>query len=161
VASDPKIRFFLIVTALAVFLSSCNKNNDVIPDCPVDFTLNLNDPEFAHLSAISSYVIVTSKTNNWGSSAAGFDNNGIIVYRAQDIGFPPEFYAYDRTCPHDYTVNGLSIKINIDFIKAVCPQCSTVYSLQIGGIPSSGPGRYPLKNYKTSFNGQYLRVWNN
>ena len=143
--------------ALAITLTSCKKNkNDVIPDVDVDFSFSLNDPEFAHLSAIGSHVIVTSQTNNWGSLAAGFNNNGIIVYTS-DIDV---FNAYDRTCPYDYAVNGLSMKVNVDFIQAICPKCSTYYELAAGGTPSSGPGRYPLKNYKTSFDGRFVRVWN-
>ena len=153
---DSKIRFFLITLVFAITLNSCNKKNDVIPDVIVDFYLNINDPEFVTLSGIGSHVIVTSQTNNLGSAAAGFDNNGIIVYTSGiDV-----FNAYDRTCPYDYAVNGKSIKINVDFTIAACPQCSTIYALSAGGTPYSGPGRYPLKNYKTSFDGRYVKVWN-
>jgi hypothetical protein len=154
--SDPKIRFFLITVTLAVILSSCNKKNDVIPDTTVDFYLDINDPEFVALSGIGGHVIVTSQTNRLGAYAAGFDYNGIIVY-ASDIDV---FNAYDRTCPYDYAVNSKSIKINVDFTMAVCPQCSTYYALSAGGTPYSGPGRYPLKNYRTSFDGRYIRVRN-
>lgn len=155
-ASDSKIRFFLITLSLAVSLSSCNKKNDVIPDVTVDFYLDINDPEFATLSGIGNHVIVTSQTNNFGSAAAGYDYNGIIVYTS-DIDL---FNAYDRTCPYDYAANSKSIKVNIDFTMAVCPQCSTIYSLSAGGTPYSGIGRYPLKNYRTSFDGRFIRVWN-
>lgn len=154
--SDIKIRFFLIVLLFSLALSSCKKSKyDVIPDVFVDFTINLNDAEFFVLNAPTNSKIVTSATNNWGSEAAGYDGNGIIVYRATD----EEFYAYDRTCPHDYAVNGLSIKVNVDGFNAICPKCSTNYALYGLGTPISGPGRYPLKNYKTSFDGQYVHVW--
>jgi nitrite reductase/ring-hydroxylating ferredoxin subunit len=156
VITDSKLRFFIIIIVLAIALSSCNKNNDVIPDVTVEFSLNINDPEFAALTAIGNHVIVTSQTNNLGLTAAGFDYNGIIVF-ASDLDV---FNAYDRTCPHDYAVNGLSIKVNVDFTLAVCPQCSTYYALSAGGTPYSGPGKYPLKNYRTSFDGRYIRVWN-
>lgn len=130
----------------------------MIPDVYVDFTLNLNDPEFVPLTAMGGAVAVDSRTNNWGISAAGYDNNGIIIYSGVD-----EFYAYDRTCPHDYSTNGLSVKVNIDAassINATCPKCGTKYALSAGGTPASGIGRYPLKNYRTSFDGRYVRVWN-
>lgn len=152
-----KLVIFLILIFTVVLLVSCRKNrNDVIPDVYVDFTISLNDPEFFDLNAPTNSKIVTSATNNLGYRAAGYDGNGIIVYRsAMD-----EFYAYDRTCPHDFAVNGLSEKVNIDFISAICPQCSTSYSLEAGGTPFSGPGKYPLKNYKTSFDGLIVHVWN-
>jgi nitrite reductase/ring-hydroxylating ferredoxin subunit len=151
-----KIINILIIALIAFSLTSCKKSkNDVIPDVYVDFYINLSDPEFFVLTAPTNSKIITSATNNYGPDAAGFDNNGIIVYRsAMD-----EFYAYDCTCPHDYAVNGLSIKVSVDFLSAICPKCSTSYSLEAGGTPISGPGRYPLKNYKTSFDGQGVHVW--
>jgi nitrite reductase/ring-hydroxylating ferredoxin subunit len=158
VTSFSKIRFFLIATALAFALSSCNKKNDVIPDVTVDFTLRINDPQFTDLNAFGGIALVNASTNNIGRYAAGYDGNGIIIFAGVD-----EFLAYDRSCPHDYAVNGLSVKVNIDpqnSLSAICPKCSTYYSLSTGGNPSKGIGRYPLKNYKTSFDGTYIRVWN-
>jgi nitrite reductase/ring-hydroxylating ferredoxin subunit len=157
-ASDSKIRYFLILLALAFSLSSCNKKNDVIPDTYVNFTLDLNDPEFVNLSGLGGSVMVGSNTNNWGTAAAGYDGNGIIICYGVE-----EFYAYDRTCPHDYVNNGLSIKVSIDpknSTIAICPKCGTKYGLTVGGTPASGVGRYPLKNYKTSYVGNYVTVWN-
>ena len=157
----PLTRSFCLTLALMLLASSCeNRKNDVIPDTYVDFTMDISgDILFSSLAGIGNSVIVNSQTNNWGYRAAGYDNNGIIIYRAS-LDYQPEFYAYDRTCPHDYAENDLSVKVNVDFMEAICPQCSTRYSLQVGGTPVSGPGRYPLKNYKTSFDGRFLRVWN-
>ncbi len=155
--SYPKLRFFLIITLLFISLNSCKKSkNDVIPDVYVDFTLNLNDPQFINLNSALQSAIIDSKTNNYGSSAAGFDGNGIILFNYVD-----QFYAYDRTCPHDYVVNGLSVKVNIvDGIYAECPNCHTRYLLASGGTPSSGIGRYPLKNYRVINNGNSITVTN-
>jgi len=158
VRSDSKISFFLIAIAFTMSLSSCNKKNDVIPDVTVDFRLDVNDPEFTDLASFGGIALVSSKTNNLGIYAAGYNGNGIIIFAGVE-----EFYAYDRTCPHDYATGGLSIKVNIDptnSLNAICPQCSTNYALAAGGTPSKGIGRYPLKNYKTSFDGRYVRVWN-
>jgi hypothetical protein len=155
---NSKIRLFFIAMTLIVVLSSCNKKNDVIPDTYVNFTLNLNDPEFVNLSGFGGSVAVSSTTNNWGLGAAGFNGNGIIICSGVE-----EFYAYDRTCPQDYEVSSLSIKVNIDPTNstlAVCPKCGTKYGLAVGGTPTSGVGRYPLKNYKTSYEGNYVTVWN-
>jgi nitrite reductase/ring-hydroxylating ferredoxin subunit len=154
-----KIRYFFILLTIGSLLISCEKNkNDVIPYVPVSFVMDISgDILFTELNAIGNSVIVTSKTNNWGSWAAGYDYNGIIVYRAT----LDQFYAYDRTCPHDYAINNKSIKVNIDFIQALCPSCSTYYSLPAGGVPITGPGKYPLKNYRTFFDGvRFLTVEN-
>lgn len=158
--SYSKITFFLISLAFACSLSSCKKSkNDVIPDVYVDFTLDLTDPEFINLNAVGGTVTVNENTNNFGQRAAGFAGNGIIVHAGVD-----EFFAYDRTCPHDYAENGSAVRINVDntiTLYAVCPECKTKYGLPVNGTPAEGISRYPLKNYKTSFDGRRVRVWNN
>jgi nitrite reductase/ring-hydroxylating ferredoxin subunit len=155
---NSKIRLFLFIITFVISLSSCNKKNDVIPDTYVNFTLNLNDPEFVSLNGFGGSVIIDSHTNNWGTASAGYNGNGIIVCYGVD-----EFYAYDRTCPHDYVVNSLSVKVNIDPTNstiAICPKCGSKFGLTISGTPVSGVSRYPLKNYKTSVSGNYVTVWN-
>jgi nitrite reductase/ring-hydroxylating ferredoxin subunit len=159
VALNSKISFFLIAIVLTISLSSCNKKNDVIPDVTIDFRIDINDPEFTNLASFGGIALVNSETNNLGIYAAGYDGNGIIIFSGVD-----EYYAYDRTCPHDYATGVLSIKVNIDptnSLNAICPKCNTNYALAAGGTPSKGVGRYPLKNYKTSFeSGRYVHVWN-
>lgn len=154
----PKIRYFFIFLAFLLLPVSCkNSKNDVIPSVYTDFTIDIsNDILFRNLTSIGNSVIVNYLTNNWGYRSAGFDSSGIIVYRS----LPDEFNAYDRTCPYDYVVNNKVVRVNVDFIKAVCPVCSTYYELSSYGSPASGPGRYPLKNYRTTFDGQYVRVTN-
>ena len=157
-SSYSKIGFFFIILALGISISSCNKKNDVIPDTYVSFSIDLYDPEFLVLSAIGSSITVDAHTNNLGSGAAGYDGNGIIIHAGVD-----EFFAYDRTCPHDYALNKMSIRVNIDStnsLYALCPKCGTLFALSAGGTPASGPSRYPLKNYKTSFYGRNIFVSN-
>lgn len=157
--SSSKIKHFLLISLAALVLTSCNKKNDVIPDVTVDFSLSLTDPQFTPLNVIGGAVLIDGRTNNYGHYADGYAGNGIIVTRGVD-----EFFAYDRTCPYEYAVSGTSVKVNLDpsgFAKAVCPKCGTAYELISFGTPSSGVGKYPLKNYKTSFDGRYVRVWNN
>jgi nitrite reductase/ring-hydroxylating ferredoxin subunit len=155
-----KIRFFSILLYFILTASSCkNDKNDVIPDVTVRFSISINDPQFTTLNAFGSAVLINKNTNNIGSRSAGYDENGIIIFSWVDY----EFYAYDRTCPHDYAVNNLSVAVNIDpenSMNAICPKCGTNYSLSSGGTPSLGVGRYPLKNYRTSFDGMNIFVSN-
>lgn len=153
------LRIFLIFGLLVSLIASCKKSElDVIPDVMVDFRLNIQDPDFIALQAITNFVLVDQYTNNFGYRAAGYDANGIIVYRS---GLD-EFLAYDRTCPHDYAVNGLSIAVDTVTYEnyVICPECGTKYILPSFGTPTEGPSRYPLKIYKTSFDGTYVRVYN-
>lgn len=157
-STGSKIKHLIISLALTALIISCNrKDNDVVPDSYVSFNMDISgDILFSDLNAIGNSVIVTYRTNNWGYRSAGYDSNGIVIYRAN----LDQFYAYDLTCPYDYVTNGRSLKVNIDFIQAICPTCGTAYSLPTGGIPISGPGKYPLKNYRTLFDGRYLSVEN-
>lgn len=149
----------MVLTILVSLIASCKKSElDVIPNVLVDFTIDINDPEFISLNAITNYVLVDQYTNNFGYRAAGYDGNGIIVYRS---GLD-EFLAYDRTCPHDYSLSRTSIAV--DTVKfenyVICPECNSRYVLPSFGAPSEGPSKYPLKIYKTSFDGRFVRVYN-
>jgi nitrite reductase/ring-hydroxylating ferredoxin subunit len=146
---------FLIVVVQLIFVACENEKNDVIPDVYINFIMDLHDPEFLSLSGIGGSVYISASTNNYGPSAAGYNGNGLIVHCGPDA-----YYAYDRTCPHDFAVNGQSVRVNIDFMLAVCPVCSTKYALSAGGTPAEGIGQYPLKNYRTSFDGRFITVWN-
>lgn len=152
--SKPKISFFLFILLTA--FSCSKKENDVIPDTYVNFTLDLYDPQFTNaLSPQFGSAIILANTNNWPYSG-GFNNNGIIIFNGGD-----QFYAYDRTCPHDYSVDGSAVKVTVvDLIYAECPVCKTLYGLTIGGNPVEGPGKYPLKNYRVISYGNSINVTN-
>lgn len=152
-----KIKLFLIISTLSIISSGCHKKNDIIPDVVVDFNIDILDPRFVQLNAIGGSITVNTSTNN-ERYAGGYMGSGIIITKG-----PDDFYAYDRTCPHDYALDQSVVPVNIDpngFAKAVCPKCKTVYELISFGTPSSGASRYPLKNYKVYFDGRYIRVWN-
>ncbi len=152
-----KLRIFLIICIFSLLQYACNnEKNDVIPDVLVDFYIDLNDPEFFNLNAIGNFVYINRSTNNMGYKASGFDDNGIIIYRSQN----DEFIALDRTCPHDYILDGSSIAVDAEGIYAECPECGSTYALPSFGTPVSGPSKYPLKMYRTSFNGQFVHVTN-
>lgn len=153
-----KIKLFFILPVFSLLIVSCQKNNnDVIPnDYFVYFTIDIND--FPYLMALGGSD--TIKANDiritFGrENSGGYKNNGIIIYAGAD-----QYYAYDRTCPHDFVTDGSIIKVRLDSQFAKCLKCGTVYALAAGGTPYTGIGRYPLKNYRTRFDGRYLTVWN-
>ena len=158
--SVSNLRFFLLISLFALVTTSCDREkNDVIPDITVDFTINYTDPEFYDLFyAPGTSALLSSAHRHLGLGTAGFDGNGIIVYNTGIQGF--EFSAYDRTCPHCYVTEDVSVAVNVDGLFIVCPRCSTEYAIASSGLPQSGPGRYYLKNYHTSFTGYSVRVWN-
>ncbi len=158
------LRLFLIVPALLLLTVACNrKKNDVIPDIRIDFTITYSDPEFYDLfNAAGNSSILTASHRHLGIGTGGYDGNGIIIYNTGNIDFN-EFAAFDRTCPHCYATDDVSVAVNVDGIFVDCPRCLTTYALGSFGMPmepNDGPGRYPLKNYHTSFSGYTIRVWN-
>lgn len=158
--SVSNLRIFLLFTLVAMPLISCERDkNEVIPDITVDFTITFSDPEFFDLFySPGTSVLISSAHRHLGLGTAGFDGNGIIVYNTGLQGF--EYGAFDRTCPHCYANDDVSVAVNVDGVYAICPRCSTNYALGGSGLPQSGPGQYYLKNYHTSFTGYSVRIWN-
>ncbi|HNV66206.1 MAG TPA: hypothetical protein PLB07_03020 [Bacteroidales bacterium] len=158
--SVSNLRIFLLFSLFTLLIISCDRDkNDVIPDITVDFTITSSDPEFFDLfNAPGTSALISSAHRHLGLGTAGFDGNGIIVYSTGLHGF--EFPAFDRTCPHCYANNEVSVAVTVDGVYAICPECSTNYALGGSGLPQSGPGHYYLKNYRTSFSGYSIRVWN-
>ncbi len=150
-----KVIIFSVIIVLTFQLYSCKNNNQsIIPYVYVDFTINLNDPMFNVLNAPGNAVIITSSYA--GTRSAGYNNHGIIVYRySEDI-----FYAFDRTCPFEESKDQAVNIENTGDITAECPHCHTEYVLPSLGYPDKGPGHYPLKQYKTSFDGVNVHVYN-
>lgn len=158
--SVSNLRYFFLFSLLALFTISCDRDkNEVIPDITVDFTITFSDPEFFDLFySPGTSALISSSHRHLGLGTAGFDGNGIIIYNTGPQGF--EYGAFDRTCPHCYANDEVSIAVNVDAVYAICPRCSTNYALGASGLPQSGPGQYYLKNYHTSFTGYSVRVWN-
>lgn len=158
--SVSNLRIFLLTSLLTLALISCDGDkNEVIPDITIDFTITFSDPEFFDLFySPGTSSLISSAHRHLGLGTAGFDGNGIIVYNTGLQGF--EYAAFDRTCPHCYVNDEVSVAVNVDGVYAICPICSTNYALGASGLPQTGPGQYYLKNYHTAFTGYSVRVWN-
>lgn len=141
---------FIYLSILAVFLlstgtSSCGKetNDPEIPDVPVSFVINPNTTEYLELNSIGGWVYLTG----------GY--SGILVYRAT----MNDFVAFERACPYDFTIPEARILVDTSMITCYCPVCMTKYIL-MDGTPYEGPGRYPLKQYQTVYDGNLLFITN-
>ena len=142
------LHFFLIFSLLlSLFSSSCEKEEQhPVPDVYVNFIINLqDDPEFYSLRFQGASVTITRSTI--GALSVGYNDNGIIIYNAGD----GEFYAFDRTCPHDMPE---SIAVESDGNNlAICPQCGSKYVFPSMGAPSlDSPAKWPLKTYHAFYN---------
>ncbi len=153
-----KLRNFLLITFFCVLFLSCRKNeHSIIPETFVDFTIRLTDPLFIDLNAIGNSVIVDY--SYFGPNSAGYKNHGIIVYRASQV----EFYAFDRTCTWEETLDqAVDLDLPTD-LSAECPKCGSEYVLPSFASPTKdGPAIYPLKQYRTEYSAMKntVRVYN-
>ena len=141
-----KIRKYLFVLIpLCIFLfSKCSKNdsNSNVPFATVDLTLNINNPSNFGIQIVGGYVYL-----NGGSL-------GIVVYRQSDT----EFRAYDRHSPYEPD-NNCVIEVETSGVYAEDP-CSDSRFLLADGSVIKGPATRPLKQYRTEYDGEFLRIFN-
>ncbi len=136
-------RYILLIITGFTILVSCNSNHQVVPNVYVDFSIRLMDPEFNSLMIPGNSLNVTGGVN------------GIVIYRiSQD-----EFAAYDRTCTHDVTEN-CRVFVDETLLYAVDSACCGSKFLLLDGSVAEGIAVYPLKQYRTYFDGYTLRVYN-
>ena len=153
--SISKLKFFFLFCLIIISFLGCeDEKGPIIPTTYVNFTLRLDDPQFIALSSIGNSVIITYSYS--GINSAGYDNNGIIVYRASQ----DEFYAFDRTCTYDVD-KSIAVEIDESGFIAVCSECGSRYVLPNIGFPTEdSPSKYQLHQYKTNFDGLVLHVFN-
>ena len=143
------LHFFLpaVLLMLSLAFPSCDKDkdHDEIPFAYVNFHINPN----------STFYWRINSPGGWEYLTAEEPSRGIIVYRET----LEEFKAYERTCPHDPFEPDSRIEVEPSAITAICPVCGTKYIL-LDGTRFEGPGKRPLKQYRTSYNGSILHIFN-
>jgi nitrite reductase/ring-hydroxylating ferredoxin subunit len=124
----------LLLLFLTVFLFSCEKNetNDILPNVPVNITLNLNLPQYQDLLIPTGWAEV---------------NSGIKGILIQNIGVGnPPYKAFDRACP----TNDCSSAMTFDgSLKMKCPCDNSEYSIIDGSPQTSGYSNF-AREYKVS-----------
>lgn len=129
--------FFIALTLL--MYSSCNEIDSEIPDVWVGLNIDLgiwND--------------LTVPGNSVYFPNGGF--GGVIVY----CEIEGSYYAFDAACTNEIST---SCRVVNEGAIGKCPCCESEF-IFIGGIVTKGPAAAPLKQYKTSLNGNTLRVYN-
>ncbi len=135
-------KLFIPLLFTFLFISSCksDENEDLIPYVTVNFTVYPNTIDFI---PIGQYEYFTG----------GY--KGIIIYRPQEN----EFMAYERACPHDPLTEGARVVVDGSGLIAVDTVCGSKFIL-LDGSPIEGPAKITLKQYRTSYNGDALFVYN-
>ncbi len=140
-----KNKAFIVSICLGLFLGGCNPNIDqqtVIPFTPVDVMLFTSDPLFIDLNFPGGSVYL-----NGGS-------RGIIVYRLDQ----DNFMAFDRHCTYEVSNPCGVIDVNANLLlEDYC--CGSQFLITDGSV-FEGPAQVPLHRYRTSFDGNTLRIFN-
>ncbi len=143
-----KIQIFSLIGLFSLGIliqAGCKKDKDEdIPYVYVNFTINPSSIEYNNLEIIGNYAYVTG----------GF--RGIIIYHAtQD-----DYKAYERTSPYNYP-NDFECRVSVDDSGLIAvDSCSESKYLLLDGSPFEGPATKSLKQYRTSFDGTLLHVYN-
>ncbi|MDP4265878.1 MAG: hypothetical protein Q8880_00410 [Bacteroidota bacterium] len=139
-------RFYFLMTSILIILiipvNSCKKSDEVVPNVSVDIYMNISSTQFTKLAAIGGWEYITGGVK------------GIIVYRkSQD-----EFIALERNCTYKPS-NGCRIQVEKSGVTAIDSCCMSKFLILDGSVLHS-PATTPLKQYRTSFDGTTLHIYN-
>lgn len=134
---------FLMLFASLIFMNSCSKEQQSIPDVYVNFMVNPSSAQYSNLNPVGGWVYVTG----------GY--RGILLYHLS----PDEFLAYDRACPYDYQKATAQIQVEASGITVVDSTCGSKFII-LDGSPFAGPAKNSLKQYRTSYEGGQVYVFN-
>ena len=130
------------IAALAA-ITSCKKDEPSgVPVTGVDFTINVNLPEYQPLQVPGGWVYLT------GGSL------GLIVYRPT----VDQFVALDRHCPFQ-PQDLCRVVVDESEVMARDTTCCHSAYLILDGSVVEGPTQFGLKQYNTMFNGTTLRIY--
>ncbi|WKN31016.1 hypothetical protein PZB74_18875 [Porifericola rhodea] len=135
---------FISLGAIAASLSSCEQDEWVspIPYVLVDTTINLSNQKYLPLRLDNGYVEILG-----GYKGILIYRQNATTYRAFEKASP---YRTDEACAYIYVdPSGL-------FLREGCG--NSVYDFE--GNPSGGVAQYPLQQYRTLLDGNYLRIYN-
>lgn len=153
----PKIVFFSLLTIAFFGIIGCDekladnlKDKHVIPYVPVETEINLDYADFSHLkNPLGAQYISTSYPLG---KPLGYQGNGIIVFNVNGN----EYKCWDATCTRCLEAG---VHLEIEGSDAVCPTCSTKFSLNYGQPWNNKTEKlYPLKEYPVTIAGKTLRI---
>lgn len=118
-----------------------SNNNPFIPNVPVNYSIDLNLPQYNNLKFPSNGMLITDIN-------AGY--NGLIVFNTGS-----GYNAFDANCPN-LSLSTCS-RLTINGIEAICPCDNVKYDLFTGTSPGQ---KYNLKFYRVEASGNIIRIYN-
>ena len=147
----------LLLLIIAIQFSGCKKDD---PDSPqlgyVNITINPNSTFYQEINIVGGWTYLGY------NDGVREPSRGIIVYRSSvDL-----FMAYDRTPPYkpDSCCNGYLDECTALLVDSYYPfamdTCTNSKFLLLDGSPVEGPSPLSMIFYRTSYDGQYLHIFN-
>ncbi|HET6226177.1 MAG TPA: hypothetical protein VFF27_07845 [Bacteroidia bacterium] len=133
-----------LVFLLLLLSLGCKKEaKSTIPDVSVDVYIYVNNPSYISLSVVGGWTYVNGGVR------------GILIYRKNST----EFMTYDRNCTYHSTDACATIVVDKSNITAVDTCCHSEFLLTDGSVLKP-PAGIPLKQYRNSFDGSVLHIYN-
>jgi hypothetical protein len=135
------MRILTVLFLLLLIIPSCDREKQpVIPYVYVNLQLYPNSMDFI---PVGGYKYID----------AGY--RGIVIYRM----LPEQFMVYERCCPYDPEKTGARITVDASGSTCVDSVCMSKFILY-DGTPYEGPSPYMLMQYKYSYDGETLLIYN-
>lgn len=135
------MRILTVLFLLLLIIPSCDREKQpVIPYVYVYLQLYPNSMDFI---PVGGYKYID----------AGY--RGIVIYRM----LPEQFMVYERCCPYDPEKTGARITVDASGSTCVDSVCMSKFILY-DGTPYDGPSPYMLMQYKYSYDGETLLIYN-
>ena len=135
--------FFLICLVIILPVSCKKETHSDIPDANVDVYIYINNPTYISLSVVGGWTYVNGGVR------------GIVVYRKSNN----EFMSYERNCTFQSTNACATITVDSNAIMATDSCCGSQFLLTDGSVIKA-PAGIPLKQYRNSFDGNVLHIYN-
>jgi len=137
----PIKRTLFVLCILFFFTLSCEKfKQPNIPYIPIDLVIYPNSMDYISPGGYKYFN-------------AGY--RGILVYRI----LPDQFMVFERCCPYDPEKAGAQIKVDHSVLTATDSVCNYKFNM-LDGTPISGPSNFALVQYRFSYDGDALHIYN-
>jgi hypothetical protein len=133
--------FFLVLTLFFTFISCQNTNvRDDIPRIYVYEEVNLNDFTYNALKLIGGFVYLNSGVR------------GIIIYKKSQN----QYLAFERDCP--YLPKNSCALVSMDKSTLYLADTCCTSKFDFDGNPIGGPAQFPVLQYRTTLNQNFLII---
>lgn len=137
------------ILVILFIIHGCGKEKNIydqIPYAPINVYIEPNSTKYQRLNTVGGWEYITAQE----------PSRGLIVYRYS----LNEFRVYERTCPHDPEKPTARVEVTEEnYLIAVDSTCMSRFIIT-DGTAFDGPSQLPLMQYRTSFDGNTLHIYN-